>query len=382
MPVSLILAAQVTTTEDVVLLAVVLLFAWNLGAHYTGATMGMPYASRSIPLWPSLAIVAVFALLGATFASGRVEQTVGLHLVSEHQVQAVTAIVIVASGGLLTMAFNYLRVPTSTIQILVFCVIGAAVAAGLHVDWATLGTLAAVWVAAPLAAFALGFLLTRALDHVVPREAAAGQARRQLEQQERGNVHGRSRLTALVPGAARELPDDLRDEAAAERPGHPALAVWLLRALPLLLIAVGVFASFVMGGNDVANATGGLILVHLFSLRAAGAIGGGAMFLGALTWGKRILDRVAFDVVKLDLAMASAAQGVQALVVLLAVSQGLFTSMNQALIAAMAGTGLARGRETVQREQLLGIVRGWLIGPAAGFTLAYVGEVIARAATG
>lgn len=314
-----------TATEEVVLVAVVVLFAWNLGAHYTGATMGMPHASGSIALWPSLAIVAVFALLGATFASGRVEQTVGQHLVAERQVHAVTAIVIVASAGLLTMTFNYLRLPTSTIQILVFCVIGAAVAAGLGVDWGTLAALAAVWVAAPLVACALGYLLTRALDSVVPHGA--------------------------------------------------------VRALPLLLIAVGVFASFAMGGNDVANATGGLILVHLFSLREAGAIGGGAMFVGALTWGRRILERVAFDVVRLDLAMASAAQGVQALVVLLAVSQGLFTSMNQALIAAMAGTGLARGRETVRREQLLGILRGWLIGPAAGFALAFVGELIAHAAT-
>jgi inorganic phosphate transporter, PiT family len=376
------LAAQVSAPEEAVLLTAVLLFAWNLGAHYTGATMGMPYASRSIALWPSLAVVALFALLGATFASGRVESTVGHHLVSEHEVHAVTAIVIVASGGLLTMLFNYLRLPTSTIQILVFCVVGASTAAGLTIDWATLGTLAGVWVAAPVAAFGLGYLLTRGLDRVVPAAAAAEQARRQLDRQAGGGEPGRSHLAGLVPGASLELPAELEQEAVGERPSHPALAVWLLRTLPLLLIAVGVFASFAMGGNDVANATGGLILVHLFSLRAAGAIGGAAMFLGALTWGRRILERVAFDVVKLDLAMASAAQGVQALVVLLAVSQGLFTSMNQALIAAMAGTGLARGRQTVQRAQLVGILRGWLIGPAAGFVLAYTGQQIGQALTG
>jgi PiT family inorganic phosphate transporter len=129
-----------------------------------------------------------------------------------------------------------------------------------------------------------------------------------------------------------------------------------------------------MGSNDVANATGALVLVHLFSTHAAGAIGGGGLFVGALVWGRRILNRVAFDVVRLDLAMASAAQGVQALVVILAVSQGFFTSMNQALIAAMAGTGAARGRQTVDKGQLVGIVRGWAIAPAGGFALAYVVE--------
>jgi PiT family inorganic phosphate transporter len=369
-----------TTAEGIVLFAVVVLFAWNLGAHYTGATMGMPYASRSISLWPSLAIVALFAFLGATIASGRVEETVGLRLVADHQIQPVTAIVIVASGASLTMLFNYLRLPTSTIQILVFSVIGAATAAGLAVDWPTLYKLAVVWIAAPLAAATLGFGLTRVLDHVVPPGAAQEQARRQL-QQSRGPVRRPSSLARLVPGIPLELADDVRQQAIQERPRNPAIVLAALRSLPLALITVGVCASFVMGANDVANATSGLILVHAVSLRTAGAIGGAAMFIGALTWGKRILQRVAFDVVRLDLVMASAAQGVQALVVILAVSQGLFTSMNQALIAAMAGTGLARGRETVQRAELLAIVRGWLIGPAAGFVLGFIGQHVAAAVT-
>lgn len=74
---------------------------------------------------------------------------------------------------------------------------------------------------------------------------------------------------------------------------------------------------------------------------------------------------------KMDLRMASAAQLVQALVVLVAVAFGYFTSMNQALIGAMAGAGLARGHDTVQWPVLRGILTGWLIGPAAGIVLGY-----------
>lgn len=362
-------ASATTSVQEAVLLGVVVAFAWNLGAHYTGATMGMPYASRSIALWPALAIVAFFALLGATFASGRVERTVGAHLISERRVGIGIAIVIVASAGVLTLLFNYLRLPTSTIQILVFCFVGAAIAARLTVNWATLGKLAIVWVTAPLAAVVLGYLLTHALDRIGSPQAAFEQASRQRERRGAGR-ESPSRFAVWFPGAALEL----AQPAELVLPAYSPRAVTALRALPLLLITVGVLASFVMGSNDVANATGGLVLVHLFSIRSAGAIGGGAMFVGALTWGRRILERVAFDVVKLDLAMASAAQGVQALVVILAVSQGFFTSMNQALIAAMAGTGLARGRHTMQRHELAAIFRGWLIGPAAGFALAYIVE--------
>jgi inorganic phosphate transporter, PiT family len=357
---------------SVILLIVVALgFAWNLGVHYTGAVMGMPYAARSIALWPALVLIGIMTILGATFASGGVEATVGQHIISDQFVTIPDAIVIVLSAGLLTLLYNYQRIPTSTIQILVFCVIGVGLAGHIPIYWATIGKLAVVWVCAPIVAFGLGFLFTRLLDLLVPPELARAQT--QIQAGEAMTMEKRSWLARTFPGVAlaeRMLP---ACTTTASR-----LTIFALRLLPLLLVCVGIAASFVLGANDVSNATGVFILTHLFSLTLAGLIGGVAMAVGTLTWGRRILKTVAFDVVKMDLTMASAAQGVQALVVLLAVAQGVFTSMNQALIGAMAGTGLARGRETVQRHQILGILRGWLIGPLSGVTLAFVLEWLLR----
>jgi len=45
----------------------------------------------------------------------------------------------------LTMVFNRSAVPTSTIQILVFTVIGVALAAGAAVAWRTIALLAVTW---------------------------------------------------------------------------------------------------------------------------------------------------------------------------------------------------------------------------------------------
>lgn len=83
-----------------------------------------------------------------------------------------------------------------------------------------------------------------------------------------------------------------------------------------------------------------------------------------------------FAPARLDMPMATAAQIVQAIVVLTAVFFGYFTSMNQALIGAMAGAGFARGRDTIDRNVIFGILRGWIIGPAAG---AFLGFVLAAA---
>lgn len=315
----------------VLLIVVALAFAWSMGAHYTGACMGMPHALRAISAWQGLLLMAPLALLGATLASHAVERTVAVRLTVTPLGTGAEVVVLGVAFGLTTL-YNRLRVPTSTIQVLVFSLAGTALGVGVAVRWATIGKLAVVWVLAPVAAAGLGFVVTRGLDRLPMFRRVPGRPADDL------GVSGRARRVDLLVGA---------------------------------LIAVGAAASFTMGSNDVANATGALVGTRTFTLLVAGAVGGAGLALGVLTWGRPLLERVAFDIVDLDRSMATAAQGVQALVVLLAVSVGFFTSMNQALVGAMSGAGAARGRHTVHRATLVGIARGWLLGPAAGLAIGY-----------
>ncbi len=303
------------------LILMVLAFAWSMGAHYTGACMGMPHASGSIRLWPALLLMAPLTLLGAALASHRVEVTVGQGIIDAARVTVPAAIAIVGCAFLLTTIYTYVRVPTSTIQILVFCAVGVGLAGAIPVDWTTILHLAVLWVLAPLVACGLGYVFTHIVDAIAPEAKGA---------QSKGGL------------------------------------------LPVLLVVVGAAASFTMGSNDVSNATGVFLMTHLFNVWTAGIIGGIGLAVGVLTWGKPLLKTVAFDIVKVDLAMASAAQLVQALVVFTAVTFGYFTSMNQALVGAMAGTGFARGRQTVQWGTVYGILRGWAAGPASGLALGYL----------
>jgi PiT family inorganic phosphate transporter len=48
----------------------------------------------------------------------------------------------------------------------------------------------------------------------------------------------------------------------------------------------------------------------------------------------------------------------------------------------MTGTAAARGRHTVHAATLIGILRGWVIGPGAGFVVAYGMTAIVTAITG
>lgn len=332
----------------VLLVVLAIGFAFSMGAHYTGACMGMPHALGAISARWALLLMAPLTLIGAALASHGVEHTVGHNLLGGAGLSVTGLIIVIAVAFGLTSAFNVLKVPTSTIQILVFCVVGAGLAAGVPVRWRTIVALAVLWVLAPPVAALAGYLLTRVLDRVpaVRREAAlVGQ-----------------RLSGHSDGHSDGLEEPVAGSSAVRAGG------WLAAAL----VAVGALASFTMGSNDVANATGSLVGTGTFTPLIAGLVGGLGLAAGVLTWGRPLLRRVAFEVVTVDRPMATAAQLVQAAVVLAAVAFGFFTSMNQALIGAMVGAAAARGRETVHRKTLLGILRGWVAGPGAGILLTFL----------
>ena len=308
------------------LVVLALAFAWSMGAHYTGACMGMPYALHAVSARRALVIMAPLALAGAALASHRVENTVGHRLLTGAGLAVAGQVIVLAVAFALTTLFTRARIPTSTIQILVFSTCGVALAAGAGVRWRTIAALAGIWVLAPPVAAGLGFAFTRALDRVPGIQA------------------GPSRGDARTALGSR---------------------------LAIGLVAVGALASFTMGANDVANATGALVGTATLSPLSAGLLGGAGLALGVVTWGRPLLTKVAFDIVTVDRPMATAAQLVQGLVVLVAVAFGYFTSLNQALVGAMAGAGAARGRHTVHRASVLGILRGWVVGPAAGLLLGY-----------
>ena len=236
------------------------------------------------------------------------------------------AALLIAAALVLTSLYNFLTIPTSTIQILVVSTVGAGVGAGVAIDWTTIGSLLVLWAVAPFAAFALGFAFVRVADRVRP------------------------------PGP---------------------IPARLARGAVLGLVGVGAAASFTMGANDVANASGAFVMTGLFGLVLAGVVGGLGLALGVLTWGRPLLQRVAFDLVRLDARMATSAQLAQSTVVLVSVAFGFFTSLNQALVGAMIGTGVARGQSTVLWKPIRSILLGWAAGPVSGFSLGLLFALLA-----
>jgi PiT family inorganic phosphate transporter len=206
------------------LIALAIGFAWSIGAHYTGAVMGMPHALRAIGAWQALVLMAPLAFLGATFASHAVEKRVGSGL-TDGRLGVSQQVVVIGVAFAVTTFFNRFRMPTSTIQILVFSVVGVTLGAGVGVRWRSIEHLIGVWAAAPAAAIVLGLLLTLVLDRL-PLGGTIG----------------------------------------------------------AVLVAVGACAAFAMGANDVSNASGALVGTGTFSPLALAAPGTWAAPVVPLPW--------------------------------------------------------------------------------------------------
>jgi phosphate/sulfate permease len=298
-----------------------LFFGWTIGSHYTGATMGMAYGSGVIksPLVATI-LIAFFLLLGATFESHNVVTTVGTGIIRGEDMTPLGAMVMMLTAALVTAANTWMKWPVSTSQLACFSVVGAALAMGAPVFWkTTIVFLCITWVGTPIMAAVLGFIFTHLTDWLRKGKS------------ERGD-----------------------------------------KILGYALIVGCCYAAYTLGCNNTGNAVGVFFGLGLTTPMKAGFIGGIAMAIGALTWGRPILEKVGKGIVQLDLSMGVGAKLAQSMTAHTSAALGYPTSMNQALIGGVGGAGAARGLKTVDMAAMKEIVISWFLTPVVAGIVSFI----------
>jgi PiT family inorganic phosphate transporter len=148
------------------------------------------------------------------------------------------------------------------------------------------------------------------------------------------------------------------------------------RANSYALIGALCFSAYSFGANDVGNATGVYVAVTqnvlglpdnttMLVLAVLGAIG---IAIGGLTWGRRVIETVAFKIVRIDALSGLAAETTNALVVYLFTTipyfylgYGLPVSTSIVGIGAIIGTAFARGQGIVDKRTMFRLLITWLI---------------------
>jgi inorganic phosphate transporter, PiT family len=257
--------------EDGLTLVLAIAAAWSLGHHYSGAVVGPAFGSKAIHMYPAIILAGILVVVGALLTSV-VSTYASLTSVSGlYNVAALSSLVLMAN------VTTYLKVPTSTIQLYAFSLLGAAVATGASVNYALLLVLVASWLVAPVSSFFLG----KGIHRVLPSES---------------------------------------------------------KYFRYVIIGIMLYSALVLGLNDVSNAASSLVVAG-YSALFAKVVCGVSMYAGMLMWGPRLIRRVGEELIAMDSRKAVSSQLTKSIIISALNTVGLNASMNQTIVSALAGLG-------------------------------------------
>ncbi len=326
------------------LIAIVLTIAgfyvgWNIGANDAANCIGTTVGARIISFRRAAILMAIFVILGGVLQGHHVMKTIGKGIVitdsatyarinDESPPQALEELfpdeklpdlaifVALISAGLFVTLATFFSLPVSTSQSIVGGVAGAGLGiVGLQAGYFKLKVLAkifACWVISPILTMILAFGIYLALGYALK--------------------------------------------------GTKATYAWN-RVLAILVVATACYVAYSLGANDVGNAIGPLLNKYPDKGLYLALLGGVAMGVGALTYGRRVTNTVGKNITPLDLPAAFSAQFAAAFGVHLFSIFGIPVSTSQAIVGAVIGVGLTKGVRAVSRQKITIIAVGWIVAP-------------------
>lgn len=285
---------------------------WNIGANDAGNCVGTTVGAGLLSYRKAILLVAFFVVLGALLQGGNVMKTIGKGIVTSELPPMAIITALISSGLFVTLA-TFFRIPVSTSQSIVGGVAGVGLAAGADMNLAKIGMIAQVWVICPI------------LTGVI---------------------------ALLIYAISRFLLRRLKENS-----------IWQ-KAPNVLLVISAAYVAFALGANDVGNAMGPIANMGVQS-SWLGLLGGVALAVGALTFGRRITETVGSGITPLDVVSAFSAQLAAALAVHFFSILGIPVSTSQSVVGAVIGVGIYHGVRTVKLKKIGEIVIGWVATPTA-----------------
>ncbi len=311
--------------EQAMSLAIATFFAINIGASGTAAAMGAAYGGGAINRRKSTMLVAVCALAGAVLGGGEVIKTISSGIIPPAVVSLHIAVIILTSAAATLFLANWFGIPLSTSEVTVGALVGVGIAfKALYVNRLVL--IVGSWVAVPLLAFTIAFLLGRFLYWPVSRWLCSLRSVEQVK-----------RITGLA------------------------------------LVGAGAYEAFAAGANNVANAVGPLVGAGLLEPRLGALIGGLGLGVGAITLGGRVLETNGKGITGLCHVSGFMVSMTSGTLVLAASLFGLPVPLTQATTTAIIGVGCAsEGLKVWHSDTVRAIIRTWLLSPVASLLLSYI----------
>ena len=319
---------------------------WSLGANDASNVFGTAVGTRMLRFRTAAILCSIFVILGAVISGAGATQTLG----KLGAINAVAGAFVVAfSAGVSVYLMTRARYPVSTSQAIVGAIVGWNLFTGSPTDSQVLLTIVMTWVACPILSALIAVLSYKVVAYVIFRF----------------KIH----MFKL-------------DEMT--RYG---------------LLIMGIFGSFALGANNIANVVGVFLPVSPFtdiqlfgglcfsSSQQLFLLGSLAISLGVASYSRRVMDTVGSGIFKLSPVMAFVAVWAHSIVLFLFSSQRLEqlllgaglpalplvpVSSSQAIVGAVIGMGLLKGRHNIRWKTVGGIAGSWITTPLFACLISFV----------
>jgi len=391
-----------------------LFMAWGIGANDVANAMATSVGSKALTIKQAIMVAAVFEFLGAVLAGGAVTDTVRKGIVDTDLLAATPELLVYGMLAALLAAGTWLFIaskngwPVSTTHSIVGAIVGfAAVGIGLDaVQWGEVGKIVMSWIASPLVAGFLAYLIYQSVQRLILRhDDPLEQAKRYVPIYIFFAAFTLTLVTILKGLKHVGLTISLRDSYILAIGIATAIAVigaFIIRRIKpdkkaekhqhfytvervfgVLMIVTACGMAFAHGSNDVANAIGPLAAV--ISVAQNGVItaesklpiwvmilGGGGIVIGLATYGRHVIATVGEKITQLTPSRGFAAELAAATTIVIATGTGMPISTTHTLVGAVLGVGLARGIEAIDLRVVGRIFASWVITIPAGAFLAII----------
>jgi PiT family inorganic phosphate transporter len=391
-----------------------LFMAWGIGANDVANAMATSVGSRAITIKQAVIIAAVFEFAGAVLAGGEVTKTIRKGIIDASSLAETPEILVFGMLAALLASAVWLLIasrrgwPVSTTHSIVGAIIGFAIA-GIGVEsvaWDKVASIVASWIASPLVAGVLAFLLFNSVQFLIlSRSDPLVRAKRyvpyyiflaafvmSLVTLFKGLKHvglelstAQCYLIALAFGTIIALigkffVDRIEPNRKAEKRFH---YFTVERVFSVLMVVTACGMAFAHGSNDVANAIGPVAAV--FSIVQEGKVGqessvsiwilllgGMGIVVGLATFGRHVIATVGNKITPLTPSRGFAATLGAAMTIVVASGTGIPVSTTHTLVGGILGVGMARGISAIDLSVVGRIFVSWIITIPIGAVLAIV----------
>ncbi len=386
--------------------------AWGIGANDVANAMATSVGSKALTIKQAIMVAAIFEFLGAVLAGGEVTSTIRKGIVDTDLLADTPELLIYGMLASLLAAGTWLFIaskngwPVSTTHSIVGAIVGFA-AVGIGVDavqWREVGTIVMSWVASPLTAGFIAFLIYLSVQRLIlHREDPLARAKRYvpvyiffaaftitlvtilkglkhvgLDTNIRDAYMLATAIAASIAVVGAVAIQRIKPDRKADKAHH---FYTVERVFGVLMIVTACGMAFAHGSNDVANAIGPIAAV--ISVAQTGVIsansplpiwvlvlGGGGIVVGLATYGVHVIATVGKKITQLTPSRGFAAELAAATTIVIASGTGMPISTTHTLVGAVLGVGLARGIEAIDLRVVVRIFVSWVVTIPAGAILA------------